>query len=175
MTQQVRAPGPAHGHDESGDHPSRSTFITIWLVLAFLTVLELFVPRVYSSPHNHTLKMLLLVMLASGKAMLVALFFMHLKWEKPWVRWIALMPAYMGFAAGILMIEEHFRPVLSSSRPSAPPPLPAPPAPAAACPYCSIAQGGDTLFYIGIFLVAPYFIVSGTWLVIRHILKSESL
>lgn len=46
-------------------------------------------------------------------------------------------------------------------------------APAAACPYCSIAQGGDTLFYIGCFLVAPYAIVSTTWLVIRHILKAE--
>ena len=46
-------------------------------------------------------------------------------------------------------------------------------APAAACPYCSIAQGGDTLKYIAMFLVAPYLIVSGTWLFIRHILKSE--
>ena len=47
--------------------------------------------------------------------------------------------------------------------------------PAAACPYCSIAQGGDTLKYIACFLVAPYLIVSGTWMFIRHILKSEEL
>ena len=46
-------------------------------------------------------------------------------------------------------------------------------APAAACPYCSIAQSGETLIYIGAFLVAPYLIVSGTWLVIRHILAAE--
>jgi cytochrome c oxidase subunit 4 len=108
---------PAHGpdahqaHRAHDDHPTRSTFITIWLVLAFLTVIELAIPRVYSAPRDHTLKMLLLVILASSKALLVALFFMHLKWEKPWVKWIALMPAYMGFAAVILMLEEHFRPV----------------------------------------------------------------
>jgi hypothetical protein len=46
-------------------------------------------------------------------------------------------------------------------------------APAAACPYCSIAQGGDTLKYIACFLVAPYVIVSGAWMAIRHILKTE--
>ena len=48
-------------------------------------------------------------------------------------------------------------------------------APAAACPYCSVAQGGDTLKYIAVFLLAPYLIVTGTWLAIRHILKSEAL
>jgi hypothetical protein len=46
-------------------------------------------------------------------------------------------------------------------------------APAAACPYCALSQAGDTLVYIACFLVAPYLIVSGTWLVIRHILRAE--
>ena len=46
-------------------------------------------------------------------------------------------------------------------------------APAAACPYCSVAQADNTLKYIAVFLVAPYLIVSGAWLTIRHILKSE--
>jgi cytochrome c oxidase subunit 4 len=105
------APAAHDAQQAHDDHPTRSTFVTIWLVLAFLTIVELAVPRVYSAPRDHTLKMLLLVFLASGKALLVALFFMHLKWETKWVRWIALMPAYMGFAAVILMLEEHFRPV----------------------------------------------------------------
>ena len=47
-------------------------------------------------------------------------------------------------------------------------------APAAACPYCAVAQGADTLKYIAIFLIAPYAIVTGAWLVIRHILRSET-
>ena len=106
----------AHGHEahaEHGDHPTRATFFTVFLVLTFLTVVELAVPNVYSARWNHHTKMLLLVMLASGKAILVALYFMHLKWEKPWLRWIALMPAYMGVAAVLLMLEEHFRWLLS--------------------------------------------------------------
>jgi len=46
-------------------------------------------------------------------------------------------------------------------------------APAAACPYCALSQGKDTLVYIAAFLVAPYLLVSGTWMVIRHILQAE--
>jgi cytochrome c oxidase subunit 4 len=103
--------GPEPGHGEAHDHPTRSLFVTIWLVLGFLTVVEVMVPRVYSSPWNHTTKMLLLVTLASGKAILVAAYFMHLKWEAKWVRRIAMCPAYMGLAAVLLMIEEHFRPL----------------------------------------------------------------
>ena len=115
MTQHApHDPHAAHGHEaDAHDHPKRSTFITIWLVLGFLTVVEVFVPQVYNSPWNHTTKMLLLVLLATGKALLVALYFMHLKWETPWVRRIAMFPAYMGFAAVVFMLEEHFRPLVS--------------------------------------------------------------
>ena len=95
------------GHDGHGDQ--KSTYITIFLVLAFLTVVEVFVPQVYSAEWNQHTKMLLLVMLAVGKATLVGLFFMHLKWEKPWLKWIALMPAYMGIFAVLLMLESLYR------------------------------------------------------------------
>lgn len=106
---------PTHdaAHDAAHDHPTRGTFVTIFLVLAFLTVVEVFVPQVYAAPWNHNTKMLLLVLLASGKALLVALYFMHLKWEKPWIKWIALTPAYMGVFAVLLMVETAFRPALS--------------------------------------------------------------
>jgi caa(3)-type oxidase subunit IV len=107
---------PAAPHDSSHDAthaaphgPTTSTFITIWLVLAFLTVVELAVPQVYDAEWNRHTKMLLLVMLAVGKATLVGLYFMHLKWEKKWLKWIALMPAYMGVAAVLLMCEEAWR------------------------------------------------------------------
>ena len=46
-------------------------------------------------------------------------------------------------------------------------------APAWACPSCSLSQGLDTLGFILAFLVVPYVIVSGTWMWIRRILKSE--
>ena len=44
---------------------------------------------------------------------------------------------------------------------------------AAACPYCSLSQGLDTLAYIMGFLIIPYVIVSGTWLWMRRVLASE--
>ena len=46
-------------------------------------------------------------------------------------------------------------------------------APAAACPYCALSQSADTLVYIAGFLLAPYLVVTGTVLCIRHILNGE--
>ena len=100
-------------HAESGEEHHGSTspgmIITVLLVLAFLTVIEVFIPQVYSAEWNLHTKMLLLNMLAIGKATIVAAFFMHLKWEKPWLKWICLMPAYMGVFAILLMIESYYR------------------------------------------------------------------
>ena len=97
------------GHGAAGQVSHKATYITIFLVLGFLTVVEVSVPQVYASPYDKHLKMLLLVGLAVSKACLVALYFMHLKWEKPWLKWIALMPAYMGIFAVILMLETLYR------------------------------------------------------------------
>jgi cytochrome c oxidase subunit 4 len=105
-------PAPAAGAHAKPHGPSTSTFITIWLTLGVLTLVEIFVPQVYSAPWNHNTKILLLIFLASAKAILVAAYFMHLKWETRWVRWIALMPAYMALFAILLMCEEYFRPLL---------------------------------------------------------------
>ena len=99
----------AHAAGEGEQHSHKSTYITIWLVLALLTAVEIFVPEVYSAPWNQQTKMLLLVGLAVAKAVLVGLYFMHLKWEKPWVKWIAMMPGYMAIFTILLMLETVFR------------------------------------------------------------------
>ena len=113
MTETHETPaGHPDGHPDEHKHhgsTSPSMIITILLVLAFLTVIEVFIPRVYAADHNSHTKMLLLNMLAFGKATIVAAFFMHLKWEKPWLKYIALMPAYMGVFAILLMIESLYR------------------------------------------------------------------
>ena len=93
----------------TGHQSHRGTFVTIFLILGMLTVVEVFVPRVYSAEWNRHTKMMLLCILAVGKAMLVGLYFMHLKWEKPWLKYIALMPAYMGIFAILLMLETIYR------------------------------------------------------------------
>jgi len=92
------------------EHQShRATYVTIFFVLGFLTVLEVFVPEVYSAEWSGTTKMLLLCIMAIIKAGLVGAFFMHLIWESKWLRWIAYMPIYMGFAVIIIMLESVYR------------------------------------------------------------------
>jgi cytochrome c oxidase subunit 4 len=99
-------------HSDTSDHgqsPHKATYITVFLALTFLTIVELFVPQVYSAEWNKHTKMLLLIILAVSKAILVGLFFMHLKDERPWLKWIALMPVYMGIFAVLLMLETVYR------------------------------------------------------------------
>ena len=101
----------SHSNDDAhGAHgPTKSTFVTVFLVLTFLTVVEVFVPQVFASEWNKNTKMLLLVILAVSKAVLVASYFMHLKWEAKWIQWIAAMPVYMGLFAVLLMCEQVYR------------------------------------------------------------------
>ena len=96
----------AHG---SSHGSNKGLYITIFLILGFLTAIEVFVPDVYAGSERQTSKMLLLVILAVAKAMLVGIYFMHLKWEKPWLKWIALMPVYMGLFTIFLMLETVYR------------------------------------------------------------------
>jgi len=89
----------------------RAMFFTVFATLGFLTLVEIYIPEIYASEWNSTTKMLLLCILAVTKAWLVAVYFMHLKWEKPWLKWIALMPAYMAVAAILLVLETVYRQV----------------------------------------------------------------
>jgi cytochrome c oxidase subunit IV len=91
--------GGEHGAEAEHHSTSPGMIITVLLVLAFLTVIEVFIPQVYSAEWNMHTKMLLLNMLAFGKATIVAAFFMHLKWEKPWLKYIAIL----------LMLESYHR------------------------------------------------------------------
>jgi cytochrome c oxidase subunit 4 len=100
------APATA-GHDGHESHVG--IYVTVFLTLAFLTVIEVFVPQVYSAEWNRHTKMILLCILALSKAGLVGMFFMHLKYEKKWLAWIAMMPIYMGIFAILLMLESVYR------------------------------------------------------------------
>ncbi|MFT5287164.1 MAG: cytochrome c oxidase subunit 4 [Planctomycetota bacterium] len=104
----------AHDHGVSEAHPAptqnkRQLYVTIFLILGFLTFLELFVPSVYGATWSSTTKMLLLCIMAIVKAGLVAAYFMHLNHEAKWTRWIAYSPIYMGGAVIILMLESLYR------------------------------------------------------------------
>jgi len=78
----------ANTHDHHG--PS---YMAIFWWLAVLTVLELIV--IYT-PMSKVAIGILLIALASSKATLVAMYFMHLKFETRTLGYIALTPAVIG-------------------------------------------------------------------------------
>jgi cytochrome c oxidase subunit 4 len=88
-------------------HPSRKTYLLIFAWLAMLTVLE--VALVYTGLGKITM-VTGLVALALTKAGLVALFFMHLRYETPVLRKTVLLPfCAPTFYAFVLITEGWWR------------------------------------------------------------------
>jgi len=65
-------------------------YLLIWLYLALLTAAEL--ALAFELPISQNMKLLLLMILAVWKAALVAMFFMHLKFERWNLRILAIVP-----------------------------------------------------------------------------------
>ena len=68
----------------------RPNYILIWLYLFLMTIAE--VALAFELPVSRNVKLLLLLVLAVWKALLVALFFMHLKFERWRLRIVFLVP-----------------------------------------------------------------------------------
>jgi cytochrome c oxidase subunit 4 len=71
-------------------HRKHPPYLLIWLYLALLTVAE--VVLAFELPLSQNMKLILLLGLAVWKAALVAMFFMHLKFERWNLRVLALVP-----------------------------------------------------------------------------------
>ena len=71
-------------------HRKHPPYLLIWLYLALLTIAE--VVLALELPMSQNMKLLLLLGLAVWKAVLVALFFMHLKFERWHLRVLAIVP-----------------------------------------------------------------------------------
>ncbi|MBI3127892.1 MAG: cytochrome C oxidase subunit IV family protein [Candidatus Tectomicrobia bacterium] len=81
----------AHGHSQHAAHHVNYMAIFWWLLA--LTILEVAAGYPSSGPaYPHMLKGLLLVIMALTKAALVALYFMHLKFERVALGYIAMIP-----------------------------------------------------------------------------------
>jgi cytochrome c oxidase subunit IV len=68
----------------------RPNYIMIWLYLFIMTIAEVLLA--FELPVSQNVKLLLLLVLAIWKALLVALFFMHLKFERWRLRVIFIIP-----------------------------------------------------------------------------------
>ncbi len=81
-------------------------YVIVFVVLSLLTGLELAIPGLKTEYH---LKAIGLVGLALAKAFVVAYFYMHLKEEKGWLKFIAALPILAGFYAIALILESVYR------------------------------------------------------------------
>ena len=68
----------------------RPNYIRIWLYLFVMTIAEVLLA--FELPVGRNTKLILLLILAIWKALLVALFFMHLKFERWRLRLIFIVP-----------------------------------------------------------------------------------
>jgi len=68
----------------------RPNYMLIWLYLFLMTIAE--VVLAFELPVSQNIKLILLLILAVWKAMLVAMFFMHLKFERWRLRLIFIVP-----------------------------------------------------------------------------------
>ncbi|RLA60081.1 MAG: hypothetical protein DRQ88_03135 [Epsilonproteobacteria bacterium] len=82
-------------------------YILVFILLTVLTVVEMFIPSLENV--SRLVKGILLTVLAGSKAFFVAYFFMHLKEEKPWLKFIAVIPLSAALFAFALVLEGMYR------------------------------------------------------------------
>jgi len=84
----------------------RPHYVGIWFGLGALTALELTIAFL---PWSKTMLILLLIALAVWKALLVALYYMHLRFEKGRLRLLAIAPLPFCVIFVTAVLQEHFR------------------------------------------------------------------
>ena len=106
MAEHATAHDPATAHDEHGTaapHDHRRDYFKIFWVLTVLTAVE--VGITYMKMPKSVMATLL-VGLATTKAAYVALYFMHLRYEKRSLLWLAAIPFPLaGLYAAFLMLD----------------------------------------------------------------------
>jgi cytochrome c oxidase subunit IV len=97
---------PSHGTDVHVSH--KKQYIVIFVILAVLTGLEIWVAEIPGI--SKIGKGSSLTFLALGKAFLVAYYYMHLKEETKWMKFIAAVPVMAAVYATVLCLEATFKP-----------------------------------------------------------------
>jgi cytochrome c oxidase subunit 4 len=98
----------AHGHDDHGhdDHglahvASAKMLVSVWLALIALTGITVWT----ASMHLHPFDLVIAMVIATVKGLLVALFFMHLKYDRPFNGLIFMLSFVF---AGIFVVFSMF-------------------------------------------------------------------
>ena len=84
----------------------KKEYFLIFLLLTFLTAVELVIPGLDVA---YLFKASSLVLLAVGKAFCVAYYYMHLKNETKWLWFIAVVPISAAIYATVVVLESLYR------------------------------------------------------------------
>ena len=104
-------PPPPPPDDDHHHKPDRKEYWKIWFVLLVLTVLEVGVA--YTEDYvGKTALVACLIGMALAKAVIVAMFYMHLKQETKYMKWTVAFPAaFPALYAMVLIVEGAYRAV----------------------------------------------------------------
>lgn len=95
-----------HAHHEHKSH--KKEYFFIFILLAVLTAVEIWVAEIPGI--TKFAKGSSLTFLAVGKAFLVAFYYMHLKEETKWLKFIAAIPIAAAVYATVLCLEAIYKP-----------------------------------------------------------------
>ena len=96
---------PAHAHEHKSH---KKEYLFIFVLLAVLTGIEIWVAEIPGISKFG--KGSALTFLAVGKAFIVAYYYMHLKEETKWLKFIAAVPIMAGVYATVLCLEAIYKP-----------------------------------------------------------------
>ena len=99
-----------HAHsNEHHEHKShKKEYFIVFIVLGILTALEIWAAEIKELTKFQ--KGSALTLLAVGKAFIVAYYYMHLKEETKWLKFIAAVPIMAAVYATVLCLEATFKP-----------------------------------------------------------------
>lgn len=93
-------------HDGAEHKSHWKEYFLVFLLLAFLTAVEIVIPGLDT---KYVYKASSLVFLAIGKAFIVAYYYMHLNEERGWLKFIAAIPISAGLFALVVILESIYR------------------------------------------------------------------
>jgi len=98
-----------HHDDQHVEHKShKKEYIIIFFVLGLLTILEIWAAELKMEKFT---KGTVLTAFAVVKAGIVGYYYMHLKEETKWMKFIALVPIMAAVYAFVLCLEAVFKPI----------------------------------------------------------------
>jgi cytochrome c oxidase subunit 4 len=88
---------------ETTKHAKPLTYVAVFVALAIVTGVEVFLGQNLPG----AAKLIVLLALALVKALLVAMFFMHLKYDTKWYSWFMVFPLFMALLLTVIVIIHY--------------------------------------------------------------------